>query len=147
MMTNDPLSGVVSSMCGQRRLKSPAVVGRGKSWESVSQTGATGEAPTYGCNTGKLTNRFARKSPAEERGKDIVGTDTAGGGALNKLSRASSLVYGRSQPGLGRSCGYALVNKGHDTRAIEVWLGHRSITSTAVYTALAPNRFKDFRRD
>jgi len=24
------------------------------------------------------------------------------------------------------------------------WLGHRSITSTAVYTALAPNRFKDF---
>jgi hypothetical protein len=24
------------------------------------------------------------------------------------------------------------------------WLGHRSITSTAVYTALALNRFKDF---
>jgi len=29
----------------------------------------------------------------------------------------------------------------HDTRAIQGWLGHRSITSTAVYTALAPNRF------
>jgi site-specific recombinase XerD len=26
------------------------------------------------------------------------------------------------------------------------WRGHRSITSTAVYTALAPNRFKDFWR-
>jgi site-specific recombinase XerD len=26
-------------------------------------------------------------------------------------------------------------------------LGHRSITSTAVYTALAPNRFKDFWRE
>jgi hypothetical protein len=38
-------------------------------------------------------------------------------------------------------------NKGHDTRAIQGWLGHRSITSTAVYTALAPNRFKDFWRD
>jgi hypothetical protein len=25
--------------------------------------------------------------------------------------------------------------------------GHRSITSTAIYTALAPNRFKDFWRD
>jgi hypothetical protein len=25
--------------------------------------------------------------------------------------------------------------------------GHRSITSAAVYTALAPNRFKDFWRD
>jgi hypothetical protein len=32
-------------------------------------------------------------------------------------------------------------------RAIQGWLGHRSITSTAVYTALAPNRFKDFWRD
>jgi hypothetical protein len=26
-------------------------------------------------------------------------------------------------------------------------VGHRSITSTAVYTALAPNRFKDFWRE
>jgi site-specific recombinase XerD len=43
--------------------------------------------------------------------------------------------------------GYALANKGHDTRAIQAWLGHRSITSTAVCTALAPNRFKDFWRN
>jgi site-specific recombinase XerD len=42
---------------------------------------------------------------------------------------------------------YALANKGHDTRAIQAWLGHRSITSAAIYTALAPNRFKDFWRD
>jgi site-specific recombinase XerD len=41
---------------------------------------------------------------------------------------------------LRHACGYALANKGHDTRAIQGWLGHRSITSTAVYTALAPNR-------
>jgi site-specific recombinase XerD len=39
-----------------------------------------------------------------------------------------------------------LANKGHDTRAIQGWLGHRSITSTAVYTALAPNRYEDFWR-
>jgi hypothetical protein len=38
-------------------------------------------------------------------------------------------------------------DKGHDTGAIQGWLGHRSITSTAVFTALAPNRFKDFWRD
>jgi type 1 fimbriae regulatory protein FimB/type 1 fimbriae regulatory protein FimE len=42
---------------------------------------------------------------------------------------------------------YALANNGHDTRAIEGWLRHRPITSTAVYTALAPNRFKDFWQD
>jgi len=48
---------------------------------------------------------------------------------------------------LRHACGYALANNGHDTRAILAWLGHRSITSTAIYTALAPNRFKDFWRD
>jgi site-specific recombinase XerD len=48
---------------------------------------------------------------------------------------------------LRHACGYALANKGHDTRAIQGWLGHRSITSSAVYTALAPNRFRDFWRD
>jgi type 1 fimbriae regulatory protein FimB/type 1 fimbriae regulatory protein FimE len=48
---------------------------------------------------------------------------------------------------LRHACGYALANKGHDTRAIQAWLGHRSITSTAIYTALAPNRFKEFWRE
>jgi integrase len=48
---------------------------------------------------------------------------------------------------LRHACGYALANKGHDTRAIQAWLGHRSITSAAIYTALAPNRFKNFWRD
>jgi hypothetical protein len=53
----------------------------------------------------------------------------------------SDLFFGKILP--ARS----LAIKGHDTRAIQGWLGHRSITSTAVYTALAPNRFKNFWRD
>src|SRR5262249_52275763 len=54
----------------------------------------------------------------------------------------------RAHPHMLRcACGYALANKGHDTRAIQAWLGHRSITSTAIYTALAPNRFKEFWRE
>jgi hypothetical protein len=48
---------------------------------------------------------------------------------------------------LRHACGYAPANKRHDTRAIRGWLGDRSITSAAVYTALAPNRFKDFWRE
>jgi site-specific recombinase XerD len=48
---------------------------------------------------------------------------------------------------LRHACGCVLTNKGHDRRAIQGWLGHGSITSTAVYTALAPNRFKDFWRE
>jgi integrase len=43
-------------------------------------------------------------------------------------------------------CGYALANAGHDTRAIQDWLGHRSIQHTVRYTELAPTRFKGFWR-
>jgi site-specific recombinase XerD len=60
---------------------------------------------------------------------------------------ASSMSTPTSKFPCSNACGYALANKGHDTRAIQGWLGHRSITSTAVYTALAPNRFKDFWRE
>jgi site-specific recombinase XerD len=38
-------------------------------------------------------------------------------------------------------------NDGHDTRAIQAYLGHRSIMSTVRYTALTPNRFKNFWKD
>jgi hypothetical protein len=45
---------------------------------------------------------------------------------------------------LRHSCGYKLANDGIDTRAIQDWLGHRSITHTTRYTELSPVRFKDF---
>jgi len=44
-------------------------------------------------------------------------------------------------------CGFKLANDGHDTRAIQPYLGHRSIMSTVRYTALMPNRFKNFWKD
>jgi site-specific recombinase XerD len=43
--------------------------------------------------------------------------------------------------------GYALANNGHDTRADPRLARAPVVTSTAVYTALAPNRFKSFWRD
>ncbi|MGB7887941.1 MAG: tyrosine-type recombinase/integrase [Xanthobacteraceae bacterium] len=48
---------------------------------------------------------------------------------------------------LRHACGYKLANDGHDTRAIQDWLGHRSIQHTARYTELSQQRFKDFWRD
>jgi type 1 fimbriae regulatory protein FimE len=48
---------------------------------------------------------------------------------------------------LRHSCGYKLANDGMDTRAIQDWLGHVSITHTTRYTQLSPARFKDFWRD
>ena len=48
---------------------------------------------------------------------------------------------------LRHSCGYKLANDGQDTRAIQHYLGHKSINSTVRYTALAPDRFKNFWKD
>jgi len=47
---------------------------------------------------------------------------------------------------LRHACGFALANAGHDTRALQAWLGHRNIQHTVRYTELAPDRFKDFWR-
>jgi len=48
---------------------------------------------------------------------------------------------------LRHACGYALANAGHDTRALQDWLGNRSIQHTVRYTELSPTRFKDFSLD
>jgi len=47
---------------------------------------------------------------------------------------------------LRHACGYALANAGHDTRAIQSWLGHRSIGNTVKYTELSAARFNNFWR-
>jgi type 1 fimbriae regulatory protein FimE len=48
---------------------------------------------------------------------------------------------------LRHACGYKLANDGHDTRAIQHYLGHRNIVHTVRYTELAADRFKRFWRD
>ena len=47
---------------------------------------------------------------------------------------------------LRHATGYALANKGTDTRTLQAYLGHRSIQSTVRYTELAPGRFKNLWR-
>jgi len=48
---------------------------------------------------------------------------------------------------LRHAAGYYLASKGHDTRAILAYLGHRNIMHTVKYTELAPGRFNDFCQD
>ncbi|MFN0162831.1 MAG: tyrosine-type recombinase/integrase, partial [Burkholderiales bacterium] len=48
---------------------------------------------------------------------------------------------------LRHACGYHLANAGHDTRAIQHYLGHRNITHTVRYTELNPDRFNAFWND
>ena len=48
---------------------------------------------------------------------------------------------------LRHACGYKLANDGHDTRALQHYLGHKNIQHTVRYTELAADRFKEFWRD
>ena len=48
---------------------------------------------------------------------------------------------------LRHALGYYLAGLGFDTRAIQAYLGHKSITHTVRYTELSPERFKAFFRD
>ena len=48
---------------------------------------------------------------------------------------------------LRHSAGFKLAGDGHDTRAVQDWLGHKNIQHTVRYTELSPTRFKNFWRD
>lgn len=45
---------------------------------------------------------------------------------------------------LRHACGFYLASRGHDTRAIQAYLGHKNIQHTVRYTELSPKRFQDF---
>jgi type 1 fimbriae regulatory protein FimB/type 1 fimbriae regulatory protein FimE len=48
---------------------------------------------------------------------------------------------------LRHATGFYLANAGQDTRAIQLYLGHKNIQHTVRYTELAAGRFKDFWED
>jgi site-specific recombinase XerD len=52
----------------------------------------------------------------------------------------------KAHPHMLHACGYTLANRGHDTRALQAYLGHRNIQHTVRYTELSQTRFKDFWR-
>ena len=85
------------------------------------------------------------KSPfvfISERGSPF----TAAGFArlLERAGEATKLGLKVHPHMLRHACGFALANAGHDTRALQAYLGHSNIQHTVRYTELAPGRFKNF---
>lgn len=66
---------------------------------------------------------------------------------VERVGAAASLSFNAHPHMLRHACGYALANKGHDTRALQAYLGHRNIQHTVRYTELASARFKEFWRE
>jgi site-specific recombinase XerD len=48
---------------------------------------------------------------------------------------------------LNRIRSFALANAGHDTRAVQAYLGHANIAHAVRYTELAPHWFRHFWND
>ena len=65
---------------------------------------------------------------------------------IERAGNAAGLDFKAHPHMLRHACGFALANAGHDTRALQAYLGHRNIQHTVRYTELAPTRFKDFWR-
>jgi len=63
---------------------------------------------------------------------------------VDRTGREANLTFKARPHMLGHACSYSLANNGHDTRALQVYLGHRNIQHTMRYTELSPTRFKDF---
>jgi type 1 fimbriae regulatory protein FimB/type 1 fimbriae regulatory protein FimE len=66
---------------------------------------------------------------------------------VQRAGRLAGLPFPVHPHMLRHACGYKLANDGHDTRAIQHYLGHRNIMHTVHYTELASDRFKDFWND
>jgi type 1 fimbriae regulatory protein FimB/type 1 fimbriae regulatory protein FimE len=95
----------------------------------------------------RLQREQEPKSPfvfTSERGAPFT---TAGFARMvERAGEAAGLSFKAHPHMLRHACGFALANKGHDTRALQAYLGHRNIQHTVRYTELSPDRFKDFWR-
>jgi type 1 fimbriae regulatory protein FimB/type 1 fimbriae regulatory protein FimE len=65
---------------------------------------------------------------------------------LQRAGVAAKLAIAVHAHMLRHACGFKLANDGHDTRALQAYLGHKSIQHTVRYTELSPTRFKTFWR-
>jgi type 1 fimbriae regulatory protein FimB/type 1 fimbriae regulatory protein FimE len=66
---------------------------------------------------------------------------------IERAGEAAELPFAIHVHMLRHSTGYALAAKGMDTRRLQHYLGHASITNTVRYTAMSPEPFKDIWRD
>ena len=66
---------------------------------------------------------------------------------IERAGEAAKLPFPAHVHMLRHSTGYALAGKGMDTRRLQHYLGHASITNTVKYTAMSPEPFKDIWRN
>ena len=82
---------------------------------------------------------------ASERGGPMTSSNVRK--LVSRAGQVAALPFPVHPHMLRHACGFKLANDGHDTRALQHYLGHKNITHTVRYTEMAPDRFKTFWRD
>ena len=82
----------------------------------------------------------AMRSFQSERGGPM--TAKSFGTLFERLGRHADMPFQVFPHMLRHACGSTLANTGHDTRALQAYLGHKNIQHTVRYTE--PDRFKNF---
>jgi integrase len=80
-----------------------------------------------------------------ERGGPL--TDSTARKIVSRAGRQSRFPFPIHPHMLRHATGYKLANDGHDSRAIQQYLGHKNIQHTVRYTQLSSVRFRDFWKD
>lgn len=99
----------------------------------------------------RLLRQLRREYPegpylfASERGGPMTSSNVRK--LVTKAGQVAGLAFSAHPHMLRHACGFKLAAEGHDTRAVQHYLGHRNIQHTVRYTELAPDRFKTFWRD
>jgi len=62
---------------------------------------------------------------------------------IERLGKAARLPFPIHIHMLRHSAGYALAGRGVDTRTLQAFMGHRSISNTVIYTAVADKRLRN----
>jgi integrase len=102
---------------------------------------------------GKEIRALRRLKKEQEPGSQFVFTSERGAPfttagfrkMLARLGEAAKIGFPIHPHMLRHATGFKLANDGVDTRAIQDYLGHKSIANTVRYSRLSPERFKTFR--
>jgi integrase len=132
--------------------RSPARPEESTSWKHVNQL-KNGTASVHPLRAPEL--RALRRLQREQSPSPYLFTTERGGPMttagfrklLARTGEASELGFPVHPHMLRHACGYRLANDGHDTRAIQHFMGHKNIQHTVRYAELASERFKNFWND
>jgi integrase len=98
--------------------------------------------------------RSLRELRREQEPKSSFVFTSERGGPMTRSNVAKMITRAGTDAGIANphphmlrhTCGHLLADAGHDTRRLQLWLGHSDIKHTARYSELSARPFKEFWR-